>query len=187
MKLRIIGGRLRGKKLYSVPGTLTRPTADRVREAIFNILTSEIIGGARVLDLFAGTGCLGLEALSRGAEYTVLIDNHPLPISVIKKNILACRFEAVARTIQFDLCGDANRLAVAGKGFNLVFMDPPYNRGLVDQTLIKLNACGLLAQDAIIVVEHTPLEPIGEKMSPFVVKDERKYGKTLVSFLIYAI
>ena len=186
MNLRIIGGRLRGKKLYSVPGTLTRPTADRVREAVFNILATEIIG-TRVLDLFAGTGCLGLEALSRGAKLAVFIDNHQLPVSVIKKNIVACRFETVSRTFQLDLCNDANRLSVAGKDFDLVFMDPPYNRGLVEPTLAKLSFYGLLAKEAIIVVEHTPLEPIGETIMPFVVKDQRKYGKTLVSFLLYAI
>ena len=186
MHLRIIGGRLRGKKLYSAPGTLTRPTADRVREAIFNILASEVIG-ARVLDLFAGTGCLGLEALSRGAEYAVFIDNHPLPISVIRKNIIACRFEAVVQVLRCDLRHDATRLSVAGDGFDLVFMDPPYNQGLVEPTLARLDTIGLLKKDAIVMVEHTPLEPIGENITPFVVNDQRKYGKTLVSFLLYTI
>lgn len=186
MHLRIIGGCLRGKKLYSAPGILTRPTANRVREAVFNILASEVIG-ARVLDLFAGAGCLGLEALSRGAGSAVLVDNHQLPISVIKKNISACRFEAVARVFRCDLRHDANQLSTVGDDVDLVFMDPPYNQGLVEPTLARLGTIGLLKKDAIVMVEHTPLEPIGENVTSFVVKDQRKYGKTLVSFLLYTI
>jgi 16S rRNA (guanine966-N2)-methyltransferase len=184
--MRIIGGRLRGKKLYSSPGTLTRPTADRVREAVFSILASEVIG-ARVLDLFAGTGCLGLEALSRGAGAAVFIDNHPLPISVVKRNIVACRFEAITQVLRCDLRHDANRLFVAGDDFDLIFMDPPYNQGLVEPTLARLDTIGRLKKDAIVMVEHTQLEPIGENIMPFVLKDQRKYGKTLVSFLLYTI
>ena len=186
MSLRIIGGRLRGKKLYSVPGILTRPTADRVREAVFNILASEVVG-ARVLDLFAGTGCLGLEALSRGAGHAVFVDNHHQPISVIKKNIVACRVESVSQVFRSDLLNDANRIFVSGGDFDLVFMDPPYNQGLIEPTLALLDTIKLLKRDAIVMVEHTHREPIGEKITPFVVKDQRKYGKTLVSFLLYAI
>ncbi len=186
MNLRIIGGRLRGKKLYSVPGNLTRPTADRVREAVFNILASDVLE-ARVLDLFAGTGALGLEALSRGAEDVVFVDNHQLPISVIKKNINACRVETVSRVFRSDLRYDTNRISTSGAVFDLVFMDPPYNQGLIEPPLAWMDALGLLKRDAIVVVEHTPFEPIGEKILPFVVKDQRKYGKTLVSFLLYAI
>lgn len=187
MSLRIIGGCRRGKKLYSAPGILTRPTTDRVREAIFNILASEVID-ARVLDLFAGTGSLGLEALSRGAGYAHFIDNHRLPLSVIKKNITACRFEAIARVYQCDLQHDVNQLSVVGNGFDLVFLDPPYNQGFVEPTLAGLGAMpGLLKKDAIVIVEHTPFEPIDENIMPFVFKDQRKYGKTLVSFLLYTI
>ena len=169
-----------------MPGILTRPTADRVREAVFNILASEVID-ARVLDLFAGTGSLGLEALSRGAGSAVFIDNHQQPLSVIRKNIIACRCETVAQVLRCDIRHDVNRLSVAGDDFDLVFLDPPYNQGLVDPTLVRLGSIGLLKKDAIVMVEHTPLEPIGENITPFVVKDQRKYGKTLVSFLLYAI
>ena len=186
MSLRIIGGRLRGKKLCSVPGLLTRPTADRVREAVFNILASEVVG-ARVLDLFAGTGCLGLEALSRGARQAVFIDNHQQPVSVIKKNIVACRVESVSQVIRSDLRYNMNRISVGGGDFDLVFMDPPYNQGLIEPTLVLLDTKKLLKRNSIVMVEHTHLEPIGENITPFIVKDQRKYGKTLVSFLLYAI
>jgi 16S rRNA (guanine966-N2)-methyltransferase len=177
---------LRGKKLYSEPGIRTRPTADRVKEAVFNILASEVIG-TRVLDLFAGTGCLGLEALSRGAGYVVFVDNHELPVSVIKKNIVACGCEAVAQVFRCELPRDARRLSIVGADFDLVFLDPPYNQGLIEPTLARLDAVGLLKKEATVMVEHSPLEPIGENIAPFAVEDQRKYGKTLVSFLRYTI
>ena len=103
MMLRIISGDLRGKKLFTVPGMTTRPTADRVREAIFNIIGSRV-RQTRVLDLFAGSGLLGIEALSRGADFALFIDHHPKPISIIKKNLAACRYEPQSKVIQMDLC-----------------------------------------------------------------------------------
>ena len=186
MHLRIIGGRLRGKKLYSLPGNLTRPTADRVREAVFNILASEV-NDVQVLDLFAGTGILGLEALSRGAGYAVFVDNHPQPISVIKRNILSCRFDNVTRVVRHDLRQDIRIPFTSGKCFQLVFMDPPYNTGLIHPTLARLHASRMLDKEAIVMVEHSLLEPIENGETPFVLKDQRKYGKTLVSFLLYAV
>jgi 16S rRNA (guanine966-N2)-methyltransferase len=184
--LRVIGGRLRGKKLHSVPGCLTRPTANRVRESVFNILAGEVTG-VKVLDLFAGTGILGIEALSRGARYTVFVDQHRQPLSVIRKNINSCGFDAVSRVLGCDLGLDFDWGSTAGGGFQLVFMDPPYNRDFVQSTLTRLHASRLLEKDAIVVVEHSPKEPVGEAVSPFVLRDQRKYGKTLVSFLLYAI
>ena len=184
--LRIVGGRLRGKKLHSLPGTLTRPTADRVREAVFNILSSAV-SDARVLDLFAGTGLLGLEALSRGAVQAVFVDKHRPAISVINKNILACRLEAATQVLRRDLRHGFNRLQDGMARFHLVFMDPPYNQGLVAPTIENLHTGGMLEKDAIVVVEHTPKEPMGKDLGPFEREDQRKYGKTLVSFLRYAI
>jgi 16S rRNA (guanine966-N2)-methyltransferase len=184
--LRVIGGSLRGKKLHSVPGDLTRPTASRVRESVFNILAGEVTD-ARVLDLFAGTGILGIEALSRGARFSLFVDHHRHPLSVIRKNIAACRFDASSRVLGCDLRLDFNWGATAGGGFQLVFMDPPYNKGFVHSTLSRLHAGQLLEKEAIVVAEHSPKEPVGEEGTPFVVRDQRKYGKTLVSFLLYAI
>lgn len=186
MFLRIIGGRLRGKKLHSVPGLHTRPTASRVRESVFNILAAEV-KGARVLDLFAGTGILGLEALSRGAKYAVFVDYHREPLSVIRRNIASCGLDAAARALRYDLRLDFSWQSASGDSFQLVFMDPPYNRGFANSTLTRLHASGLLEKDAIVTVEHSPQEPIGEEAAPFELKDQRKYGKTLVSFLLYAI
>jgi 16S rRNA (guanine966-N2)-methyltransferase len=184
--VRVIGGRLRGKKLLSVPGMRTRPTANRVRESVFNILAAEVIG-VRVLDLFAGTGVLGIEALSRGAIYVVFVDHHRQPLSVIRKNITACGLDASTRVLDCDLQREFFWQSATGGGFQLVFMDPPYGRGFVNSTLAHLHASRLLEKDAVVTVEHSPQEPIGDDISPFVIKDQRKYGKTLVSFLLYAI
>lgn len=188
MNLRVIGGGLRGKKLHSVPGEgLTRPTANRVREAVFNILGQEV-NETRVLELFAGTGILGLEALSRGAQSVVFVDNHPLPLSVIRKNIAACGYAAAAQVFRVDLAGAFHWPVSAGGEFQLVFMDPPYDKGLVTPTLLRLHTVRVLSEDALITVEHSPREPIGEEaILPFRLKDQRKYGKTLVSFLRYVL
>jgi len=164
----------------------TRPTANRVRESVFNILASEV-KGARVLDLFAGTGILGLEALSRGAREAVFVDQHQQPLSVIRKNIASCGFDAVTRVLRCDLRLDFNWQCASGGGFQLVFMDPPYDRGFVNSTLARLHNSQLLAKDATVMVEHSPKEPVEKEVPPYVMNDQRKYGKTLVSFLIYAI
>jgi 16S rRNA (guanine966-N2)-methyltransferase len=154
---------------------------------MFNILAWDV-KETRVLDLFAGTGILGLEALSRGAQSAVFVDNHPLPQSVIQKNIAACGFSAAARVLRADLTTEFHWQTVTGNEFQLVFMDPPYNRGLVVPTLCRLHEAGMLSNGAIVTVEHSPLEVITEEAChPFLLKDQRKYGKTLVSFLLYAI
>jgi 16S rRNA (guanine966-N2)-methyltransferase len=186
MNIRIISGELRGKKLFSVPGLMTRPTADRVRESIFNILGSRV-RHARVLDLFAGTGILGIEALSRGAEFALFIDHHPKPISVIKKNLMACHYESQSKVLQMDLCKIGGRLNAYPPKFKLVFMDPPYKRHLIGSALSSLHENAVLEAGALVVAEHGAATPTFESVTPFVLKDQRKYGKTLVSFFDYTL
>lgn len=186
MGLRIISGRYKGKKLHSVRGLTIRPTADRLRESIFNILSHGVLN-AMVLDLFAGTGAMGMEALSRGAESAVFVDNNPEALSVIQRNITSCSFDKQARIIKWDIKENLNCLKLAGTAFDLVFMDPPYNRGMVKPALLNLERTGSLKKGARIVVEHSPLEPIPDPVFIFEIQDRRKYGKTLVSFLTYMI
>ncbi|MGD9382499.1 MAG: 16S rRNA (guanine(966)-N(2))-methyltransferase RsmD [Desulfobacterales bacterium] len=186
MELRIISGRLKGKKLRSVRGVTIRPTADRLRESIFNILSNQVLN-AMVLDLFAGTGALGMEALSRGAESAVFVDNNPGALSVIQRNITSCAFDKQAHIIKWDIKKNLDCLKSAGTAFDLVFMDPPYNQGMVKSALFNLEQTGSLEQAARIVVEHSPLEPIPEDIFMFEIADRRKYGKTLVSFLTYMV
>ena len=186
MGLRIISGRCKGKKLHSVRGLTIRPTADRLRESIFNILSHRVLN-AMVLDLFAGTGALGMEALSRGAESAVFVDNNPGALSVIQRNITSCSFDKQTHIIKCDIKKNLNCLKSAGTVFGLVFMDPPYNQGMVKPALFNLEQTGSLEKGARIVVEHSPLELIPNPVFMFEIADQRKYGKTLVSFLIYLV
>ena len=186
MQIRIISGERRGKKLHSVPGLLTRPTADRVRESIFNII-GDRVRDTRVLDLFAGTGILGIEALSRGAEFALFVDDHSKPITVIKKNLAACHYESRSRVLQLDLSRAEKRMSVFEGKFQLAFMDPPYDQHLIAPMLSWLHQEAVLASGALVVAEHGVASPSFEPLAPFILADQRKYGKTLVSFLDYTL
>jgi 16S rRNA (guanine966-N2)-methyltransferase len=184
MAQRVIGGNLRGKKLRPVPGDTIRPTGNRQKESIFNII-SGIVHGAIVLDLFAGTGALGIEALSRGADFAVFIDVHKTALSVLDQNIQSCGVKKQTRVIRWNIQKDLGCLSVIGYKFNLVFMDPPYNKGYIEPTLFHLHRSQCLEAGTILVVEHAPLEPIPKEDIPYCLYDKRRYGKTLVSFLNY--
>jgi len=180
--MRIIGGDFKGKKLAVFRGTATRPTADRLRESIFNIRASSI-PGAVVLDLFAGTGALGLEALSRGAASALFIDSETAAVNIITKNIASCRITEQAKVIRWDIRRNLNCLSSAGPVFDLVFMDPPYNAGLIAPALTHLATQGILKNEASIIIEHAVTESIASSIHGFELTDQRIYGKTLVSFL----
>jgi 16S rRNA (guanine966-N2)-methyltransferase len=184
MALRIIAGELKGRKLQSVRGTKTRPTADRIREAIFNILAFQI-QESTVLDLFAGTGAFGIEALSRGAESVVFVDVDKDSISVLQENIKSLSLESQIKIFRQDLTRNLDCLGLLRSAFNLIFMDPPYNKNMIEPTLFNLHRSQSLQNDARIVVEHSYLEPVLKSQLPFAISDQRRYGKTLVSFLNY--
>lgn len=186
MGLRIISGSLRGKKLHTLPGKKIRPTADRLRESIFNILASRI-HKATVLDLFAGTGALGLEAISRGAERAVFIDNDRQALSVIARNIEACNFSNRAQIIRWDIKRNLNCLQAFNPPFDLVFIDPPYNQKTIHPALHNLFKSACLRSEACVVLEHSVDEPLENDLEAFEIVDQRKYGKTLVSFLNYVV
>jgi len=182
MSLRIISGSLRGKKLHTVRGMKVRPTADRLRESIFNILSPRI-HKAVVLDLFAGTGAFGIEAISRGAESAVFIDNSREALSVIARNIEACAFSNRTKIIKWDIARNLNCIKSFNQAFNLVFIDPPYSQGLINPSLLNLFKSGSLATGALVVLEHAAAEPLPAELGAFEIDDQRRYGKTLVSFL----
>ena len=184
--MRVIGGNLKGKKLYSIRGTTIRPTADRLRESIFNILAFHV-QDAVVLDLFAGTGALGIEALSRGAESAVFVDNNRKILSVIERNIKLCAVDKRANIIKWNIIKNLNCLKSIRTAFDLVFLDPPYNQNMVKTSLFNLDHSRSLAREACIVVEHSPLEAIPQDLLTFELADQRKYGKTLVSFLNHVV
>ena len=186
MTIRIIGGELKGRKLVTVAGKETRPTADRVREAIFNIL-SDSVRGSRVLDLYAGTGAMGIEALSRGARLVFFAEDHKAALAALAKNIKKCSLEDKTHTIKWNIRDNLNILKSYRAAFNLVFIDPPYNQAMIQPTLSHLARSQCLANGARIAVEHSPREPIPEKRPEFQMADQRRFGKTLVSFLIYML
>lgn len=182
--MRIIGGNRRGLKLAEVgegdAATHLRPTSDRVREAIFNLLINahgNPVTGARVLDLFAGTGALGLEALSRGALQATFVDDGAKALALIRANIARMRAEGETRVIRQD----ARRLGPnAGAGYGLVFLDPPYGKGLGEAALAAVLAGGWLSPGAMVVWEEGAAPAVPEGFS---VTDQRKYGDTVVTLL----
>ena len=184
--MRIIGGEFRGRKLLSVRGRGTRPTADRIREAIFNILSSRV-HEAVVLDLFAGTGALGLEALSRGAQKAVFVETDKNTLSILRRNVEAIGLEQRATMIKWDILKNLVCLRAFSGRVNLAFMDPPYANNLIEPTLAHLHSSGCLQTGARIIAEHSAKEAFCADEGPYHLEDQRVYGKTLVSFLGYML
>ena len=183
--MRIVGGRLRGSALRAPAGPDVRPTADRVRESVFNVLAHGIrldLEGTTVIDVFAGSGALGLEAMSRGAAHGVFIDDSNAALGAIRKN--AGPLGLGRRIILLRL--DARRLPppplAARTPAGLVFLDPPYDSGLVPAALGGLLAKGWLADDAVCVAEVAAKEPL-DPPKGFRAIDERAYGRARVVFL----
>ena len=153
--MRIVGGRLRGRALATPKSQAIRPTADRLRESLFNVLTHayrDPISGARVLDLFAGTGALGFEALSRGAKFAQFVDNGAEARALLRQNVEALGLAAITRIFRRD----ATKLGPVHptEPFSLVFLDPPYGKGLAEKALVSAHEGGWLTSEALIVVEE---------------------------------
>lgn len=175
--MRIIAGEKRGLKLVTRDGLETRPTADRVKEAIFGRLQFEL-QGACVLDLFAGSGALGIEALSRGAQKAVFIDDDTCAEEAIKQNIALAEMEDRATFIKIDY-RNALKLFQNKKKFDIVFLDPPYHSGFYETVLQELVEKELLENRAIVVSESA--KPI-IKSTGLMTEKEKRYGKTFVTF-----
>jgi 16S rRNA (guanine966-N2)-methyltransferase len=186
MSLRIIAGELKGRRLRTAAGLKTRPTADRTREAVFNIL-GPAVRGTWVLDLFAGTGAFGIEAVSRGAVAVVFVEIDRKALQVLNGNLHACGLAAQGEVIRWDAARDLNCLKGRERKFQLVFMDPPYGRELVLPALSNLDAARCLDDGARLVVEHGAGDLPADPVAPYQLQDQRRYGKTLVSFLRYVI
>jgi 16S rRNA (guanine966-N2)-methyltransferase len=153
--MRIVGGRLRGRSLATPKSQAIRPTADRLRESLFNILThayGDPVTGARVLDLFAGTGALGLEAMSRGAAFALFVDDGAEARALMRQNVEALGLAAATRIFRRDVTklGPAHPV----EPFGLAFLDPPYGKGLAEKALASAREGGWLTDDALIVVEE---------------------------------
>ncbi|WP_336488466.1 16S rRNA (guanine(966)-N(2))-methyltransferase RsmD [Methylobacterium nigriterrae] len=184
--MRIVGGDLRGRRLAAPRSDAIRPTSDRLREALFNVLAhayDDAVAGARVLDLFAGTGALSFEALSRGAAYALLVDEGAEARALIRQNIEALGLEGATRLFRRD----ATRLGPAGPAgrFSLVFCDPPYNRGLAPAALAAAAAGDWLAPGALVLVEEAGSAALA--LPPgFAELERRGYGDTAVTLARFA-
>lgn len=181
--MRIIAGRFRGKHLIAPSDDSIRPTADRVRESIFDILASRLgasFEGLRVLDLFAGTGAMGLEALSRGASSVVFVETGAEARGLIRDHIEAFGVGGVAKLLRRD----ATALGPSGTmgAFDLVFLDPPYGQGLAERALVSAREGGWIAPDATIVLEESA-ESAVELPAGFELEDRRAYGAAAVHII----
>jgi len=180
--MRITGGHAKGKILSSFKGLNIRPTSDHVREAIFSILGQDFTG-KRVMDLFAGTGVLGLEAISRGANSAVFVEISSQAIALIRKNIQMCGFTDRATVLKKDLRKALPSLdSMGGLPFDVVFVDPPYRQGLVPQSLARLVQKRVLADNAIVLAETYKTEELVREVSGLLLVDCRTYGDTKINF-----
>lgn len=179
--MRLVAGRFRGRVLAAPEGSTTRPTADRVRESLFNILShgEPALRGARVADVFAGSGALGLEALSRGAAHVTFFESAVSALSVIAGNLKKLGCEAEATLVRQD----ALKPPKASAPCQFLLLDPPYKTGLATPALQALAAQGWIAPDARIVVEVAAAEDFVSPLKGFSVTDIRKYGAARLAFL----
>jgi 16S rRNA (guanine966-N2)-methyltransferase len=180
--MRIIAGKYRGRRLHVPKGLDVRPTADRIKEAVFSILTPRL-QGADVMDIFAGAGALGLEALSRGARRCVFVDSDPRSIETVRRNAETVGVLDAVRIIRADVARGPSPLSDLEGGFDLIFLDPPYGTGLAAQALALVDRAGLAAENALAVVEHARTEDLAGTPAGWTVQDVRTYGRTRISFL----
>ena len=178
--MRIIGGTAGGRTLVAPSGMRTRPTQDYVRESLFNILRGEVVD-AEVLDLFAGSGALALESVSRGAQCAVLVDRAPAAMQAARRNVATLGFDAQCACMGCDWQTALSRCQAQGLRFSLVFLDPPYDLHCLNAVADALHARCLLQPDALLVLEHrhgdTPQLP-----APYAQEDARRYGDTGITF-----
>ncbi|MBT2760970.1 16S rRNA (guanine(966)-N(2))-methyltransferase RsmD [Paenibacillus sp. ISL-20] len=182
--MRVVSGSAKGRPLKSVPGTSTRPTTDKVKESIFSMIGPYFEGGV-LLDLFAGTGGLGIEALSRGMERAVFIDVEPKSISTIKDNLKATRLEEGAEVYRNDAARALKALEKRGYSFDLVFLDPPYRFKNGDELMLDMAERGLLQNSAVVVLEYESSYNYPEKFGDFCCFRTAKYGEAAISIYRY--
>ncbi len=179
--MRIIGGRSKGLTLRAPKGLHLRPTADRVRESVFNILVS--VKGRSFLDLYAGSGGMGLEAVSRGAARVVLVEKNRFCVDAIRRNIARVGPGVPCEVIGTSVEQGVRRLRLRGERFDIVFADPPYEKGDVEKTLSLLRREPMLADaSSVFILQHSARERPGGEQAPFVLMRRNRYGDTEVSF-----
>lgn len=179
--MRVISGKARGLKLNTPKNEDVRPTTDRVKESLFNIINGYIIDG-EVLDLFAGTGSLGIECLSRGANKCVFVDVSKTSIDIVKSNIKKARVEDNAEILNIDYKSAIDKVKNKTYKFDIIFMDPPYYENMFMDALKKIDESDILKDDGIIVVEHDTKQKFPESIGKLIKDRSKKYGNTTLTF-----
>ncbi|MGH7795535.1 MAG: 16S rRNA (guanine(966)-N(2))-methyltransferase RsmD [Candidatus Binatia bacterium] len=179
--MRVIGGAAKGRRLSVPKGQAVRPTAARVKESLFNILPRDF-SGMKVLDLFAGTGNLSIEALSRGADHALLVDASARSAAAIKDNLRRLGFTARSAVWLAPVARSLRVLARRKASFDFIFLDPPYEEGLARRSLEIIAQCRLLRSTGTLVLEHSARESVKPRYDSLQLHDQRRYGDTLLSF-----
>jgi len=181
-KLRVIAGELRGRRIKTPRGDLVRPTSDRVREALFDILGARIAGSV-FLDAYAGTGAVGIEALSRGAANVAFVEHHPQAVALLRANLESCGAATErVRIVERDLARAMPILEELGRPFDFLFVDPPYTGGELDRALRLLSRSPLVGGHSTIIAEHEARLPAPHQ-EPLILTRTAAYGRTALSFL----
>ncbi len=175
--MRVISGSARGRRLKELPGMDTRPTTDKVKESVFNIIQFDI-EGRRVLDLFGGTGQMSIEALSRGALHATIVDNAPAAVKIIRQNLETTEFTDVAKVVQSDWNAF---LTTCREKFHLVFLDPPYHGPTLENALQTIAAIDILSEHGIIICESPLDKELPDLAAPYEKGREYRYGKIKVT------
>lgn len=182
--MRVVAGEYGGRRLKAVPGMKTRPTTDKVKEAMFNIIGPYLDGG-QVLDLFAGSGGLSIEAVSRGADHATLVDRQYQAIKTIHENLSVTKEEDKFTVLKGDAYKMLNKLAKQEQGFDYVFLDPPYKKQQILELMEQLKQLGLLNADALIICETDQVADLPEELADFELIKKADYGITELTFYRY--
>lgn len=175
--MRVISGSARGRRLKELPGMDTRPTTDQVKESIFNIIQFDV-EGRKVLDLFAGTGQMGIEALSRGAAHATFVDLAPAAAKIVRENVELTRFTDVSKVVQSDWRGF---LSSCREKFDLIFLDPPYRTDMLENAMQTIAAIDILSEHGIMICESPLDKQLPELAAPYEKGKEYRYGKIKVT------
>lgn len=175
--MRVISGSARGRRLKELPGMDTRPTTDQVKESIFNIIQFDV-EGRKVLDLFAGTGQMGIEALSRGAAHATFVDLAPAAAKIVRENVELTRFTDVSRVVQSDWRGF---LSSCREKFDLIFLDPPYRTDMLENAMQTIAAIDILSEHGIMICESPLDKELPDLAAPYEKGKEYRYGKIKVT------
>lgn len=178
--LRVIAGKYRGRKLISPDGQEIRPTTDRVKENVFNLISLKL-PGSNFLDLFAGSGGIGIEAISRGSEKTVFVDKSQISIACLKENLEKLKVNEGHIIYCEDSFNIISKLEVQNEKFDIIYLDPPYKTGIYQEAIKKIAEADILSEDGIVVSEHSVEDVFSELPESFILLKEKKYGSIVVS------